>query len=156
MLSVFCVHYSVVSSLMALPHSQTLLQACTASSPIWDSTRCQRKHPHISFLWKSSIPRESSNIQPPMTNLSMTSCWHKTISPVASHLPAHSRLLELCSDICGCVTISCQKSQCPLHGCVLSLVLGAENSSNISAVCRSPPCQSNSCLCLSKVYFTAL
>lgn len=112
--------------------------------------------PTFSLFGTPPSPGKAAIFSLPWQTLSVTFCWHETISPVASHLPAHSRLLELTSDICGCVTFSCQKSQCPLHSGVLSLVLGAENRSNISAACRSPPCQSNSCLCLSKVYFTAL
>lgn len=70
MLSVFFVLNSVVNSLMALPHSQTLLQVCTASSPLWDPHQVpDETSPHFLSLGNPPCPRESSNIQPPVTDL---------------------------------------------------------------------------------------
>lgn len=59
---------SVVNSLMALPHSQTLLQACTASSPIGTHQVPDETSPHFLSAGTPPSPRESSNIHPPVTD----------------------------------------------------------------------------------------
>lgn len=118
--------------------------------PYMGLTRC----PGFLSAGNPPSPGESSNIQPLVTNT--LDDFLLTQDHFSSGLSSSSSLKAAVTVLWPLWILLPEVSVSSLHSGVLSLVLGGENRSNISEACRSPPCQSNSCLCLSKVYFTAL